>query len=60
MANTALQTTKSMPGHPDAGTAKAAQVVAWISIGLAILVVLFYVAMFALLAASGELDTLEP
>ena len=60
MANTALQTTNSMPGHPDAGTAKAAQVVAWISIGLLILGVLFYGVMFGLLAASGELDTLEP
>ena len=55
MANSALATTGSQPGHPDAGTAKAAQVVSWISIGLALLGVLFYGAMFALLAASGEL-----
>ncbi len=55
LANSALATTASQPGHPDAGTAKAAQVVSWISIGLALLGVLFYGAMFALLAASGEL-----
>ena len=30
MANSALATTGSQPGHPDAGTAKAAQVVSWI------------------------------
>lgn len=55
MANSALATTGSQPGHPDAGTAKAAQVVSWITIGLALLGVLFYGAMFAILAASGEL-----
>ena len=55
MANTALQTTKSMPGHPDEGTAKAAQVVAWVSIGLALLGLLFYGGMFVVLAVSGEL-----
>ena len=55
MANSALATTGSQPGHPDAGTAKAAQVVSWISIGLALLGILFYGAMFGLLAASGEL-----
>ena len=60
MANSALQTTNSMPGHPDAGTAKAAQVVAWVSIGLLILGVLFYGVMFGVLAATGELGTLEP
>ena len=53
MANTALQTTNSMPGHPDAGIAKAAQVVAWISIGLAILGLLFYGTMAAIWVASG-------
>ncbi len=49
-----------MPGHPDEGTAKAAQVVAWVSIGLLILGVLFYGVMFGVLAATGELGTLEP
>ena len=55
LANSALVITGDQPGHPDAGTAKAAQVISWISIGLAILGLLFYGAMFALLAASGEL-----
>ncbi len=52
LANGALQTTNSMPGHPDAGTAKAAQVVAWIVIGLTLLSVLFYVALFGILVAT--------
>ena len=56
MANSALATTNAQPGHPDAGTAKAAQVVSWITIGLAILGLLFYGAMFAMLAATGELQ----
>ena len=56
MANSALATTNAQPGHPDAGTAKAAQVVSWITIGLAILGLLFYGTMFAMLAATGELQ----
>ena len=55
MANSALATTNAQPGHPDSGTAKAAQVISWIVIGLAILGLLFYGAMFAMLAASGSL-----
>ena len=53
MANTALQTTNAIPGHPDLGIAKAAQVIAWISIGLAILGLFFYGAMFAVILATG-------
>ena len=37
LANGALATTSQYPGHPDQGLAKAAQVVAWIGIGLFIL-----------------------
>ena len=54
MANTALQTTKSMPGHPDEGIAKAAQVVAWICIGLTLLSLVGYALMIGLFAAFGE------
>ena len=54
MANTALQTTNAMPGHPDSGIAKAAQIVAWICIGLFILGLFFYGVMFAILIASGD------
>ena len=42
MANTALGTTKQYPGHPDQGLAKAAQIVGWITIGLWILLIGFY------------------
>jgi hypothetical protein len=52
LANGALQTTNSMPGHPDAGTAKAAQVIAWIVIGLSILTIFGYLALFGILLAT--------
>ena len=54
MANAALQTTNAMPGHPDSGIAKAAQVIAWISIGLTIVGLFMYGAMFAVYLAVGE------
>jgi hypothetical protein len=41
-----------MPGHPDAGTAKAAQVIAWIVIGLSILTIFGYLALFGILLAT--------
>ncbi len=42
LANGALTTTSQYPGHPDQGLAKAAQIVAWIGIGLFILMVVVY------------------
>ena len=54
MANTALKTTNSMPGHPDSGTAKAAQVIAWISIGFVLLGMLIYGFLIVLFIATGE------
>ena len=50
MAGQALQITKNMPGHPDHGTAQAAQIVAWINIGLTILAVILYAGMFGFFA----------
>ena len=52
LANQALTITSDQPGHPDAGLAKAAQVIGWIVIGLTILGVLVYGAMFAFLVAN--------
>lgn len=52
LANQALTITSDQPGHPDAGLAKAAQVIGWIVIGLTILGVLVYAAMFAFLIAN--------
>ena len=46
MANTALGTTNQYPGHPDQGLAKAAQIVGWITIGLWIVIIGFYLLMF--------------
>jgi hypothetical protein len=54
IANQALAITNQYPGHPDAGTAKAAMVISWVVIGLAIAGILFYAILFAGLAASGE------
>ena len=52
MANTALGTTKQYPGHPDQGLAKAAQIVGWITIGLWILIIGFYLLMFVVVIAA--------
>ena len=52
LANGALQVTNSMPGHPDSGTAKAAQVIGWVVIGLTVAGVLFYALMFGVLIAA--------
>ncbi|MAJ19248.1 MAG: hypothetical protein CMA06_05365 [Euryarchaeota archaeon] len=52
MANTALGTTKQYPGHPDQGLAKAAQIVGWITIGLWIVIIGFYLLMFVVVIAA--------
>jgi hypothetical protein len=46
LANGALATTNQYPGHPDAGVAKAAQVVGWVTIVIWSLIILLYVAFF--------------
>ena len=45
LANGALVTTNQYPNHPDAGVAKAAQVVGWIAIVIYSLVFLAYLAL---------------
>jgi hypothetical protein len=45
IANGALEITNQMPGPPDAGTAKTAQVISWIMIGLTLLFVFAIVSM---------------
>ena len=50
IANNAISITSMYPGHPDSGTAKAAQVISWISIGLFVLIMMFYIAIFASMA----------
>jgi hypothetical protein len=54
IANQALAITNQYPGHPDAGSAKAAQVISWIVIGLTIAGILFYVVLLAGLTHSAE------
>ena len=48
LASQALKITQSMPNHPDHGTARAAQIVGWINIGLAILVFVGFAALLTL------------
>ena len=45
MANNALSITNQIPGHPDAGTARVAQVISWLMIGLTLLFVFAIVSM---------------
>lgn len=45
LAQGALQITESIPGHPDQGSAKAAQVVAWVNIILSAIGAILYVAL---------------
>lgn len=54
VANSALKITNQYPGHQDAGTAKAAQVISWIVIVLTGLAILFYVVAFGAVSASGS------
>ena len=53
IANNALVITNQYPGHPDAGMAKAAQIIAWIVLGLTIAGILFYVILGGGLLALG-------
>mgnify|MGYP006143336067 FL=1 len=55
LANSALNITNTQPGHPDAGIAKAAQIVSWITIGLAVLGLLFYASLFVFALSTGEI-----
>ena len=47
MGNSAVNFTKSMPGHPDTGAAKVAQVIGWITLGL-LLLGLAFVSLFVI------------
>ena len=51
LANGALTITNGQPGHPDSGSAKAAQVISWITIGLTILGII--VIIFIIIALGG-------
>ena len=54
MANAALETTKQYPGHPDQGLAQAAKIVGWITIGLWIVVIGFYLLMAVVFVAADS------
>tara|TARA_B100001093_G_scaffold514316_1_gene588078 strand:- start:1676 stop:2050 length:375 start_codon:yes stop_codon:yes gene_type:complete len=52
MGNSAVSLTKSMPGHPDTGTAKVAQVIGWITLGLMLLAIAIF-AVFIMIEVQG-------
>ena len=52
MANTALETTKQYPGHPDQGLATAAKIVGWITIGLWIAIIGVYLLLAVVFVAA--------
>jgi len=55
IANQAIAITDQYPGHPDAGSAKAAKIISWIVIGLTLVGILLYAVLgVALFASSGE------
>ena len=48
VANGALAITNQYPNHPDAGSAKAAQVLSWIVIGIYTTIILYFVWYFTI------------
>ena len=54
IANQALAITDQYPGHPDAGTAKAAMVISWVVIGLTTIAFLFYAVLGVALVATND------
>ena len=54
LAKSAMEVAEQHPGHPDAGMAKAANVISWVSIILTIGVLLLYAVIIVLaIALSG-------
>ena len=54
LAKSAMEVAEQHPGHPDAGMAKAANVISWVSIILTIVVLLLYAVIIVLaIALSG-------
>ena len=53
VAQGALKVTAMYPGHPDASTAKTAQTISWVVIGLYLLLLVFYMFLIASVA-SGQ------
>jgi len=59
IANGALKITDSLPGHPDAGMAKAAKIVATINIALTVVLIIF-IMIFVLMSMSTMENTAGP
>ena len=55
MANGALQITRSQPGHPDQGLAKAAQIMGWVMIILTVLGIVIWGILIFLVGGVGLL-----
>ena len=52
MANTATKTTQQYPGHPDQGMPTASKIIGWITIGLWIAIIGFYLLMAVVFVAA--------
>ena len=46
LAQQALAITQSSPGHPDHGSARAAQIISWVAIALLLLAIAYYAWLF--------------
>ena len=55
LAHRALEITKSMPNHPEHGTARAAQIIGWINVVIWILVAIGYVVIFGYFVMNRDL-----
>ena len=48
MARSSAAVARSMPGHPDANTAKIAEILGWITLGLMVLALMGFVVLILL------------
>lgn len=57
LANKSLNITNQIPGHPDAGMAKAAKICSWVAIGIFIFTILMVVLSIVLYVWASSLAT---
>ena len=57
LANKSLNITNQMPGHPDAGMAKAAKICSWVAIGIFIFTIILVILSIVLYVWASSLAT---
>ena len=57
LANKSLNITNQMPGHPDAGMAKAAKICSWVAIGIFIFTIILLILSVVLYVWASSLAT---